>query len=282
MSNRRALCAVLVALNLVLPVPQARAQAAGGGTTWQLLTGLEYARGDYGLAALGDTETWVVPLSARLRIGDWSLRATLPLLRVDGPATVGVLVDDGGGAGGAPGGNAGDGLGAVAFPATRRDSGPGDVTFSLTRAFNGLAGTPLYADAIGRLRLPTGDAARGLGSGAVDVIAGGELGWAARVGGVYAAGARRFLGNGPTVSRVDGWQGAAGGWLNVGERSELGLAYGWRAASVRGAPSSRAVEINAGTQVAGRWQLGVVASRGLSDGAPDWSLGLTVSRHGRH
>lgn len=283
MPNRLALSvAPLLALSSLLAVPAAAAldgsdDGTGGRPLLQLLTGAEYSRGDYGLPELGRTEVWVVPLSARLRAGAWSLRATLPLLDIRGPAAVGVLVDDGGGAAGAPGGNASGG--GEAFPATRRDTGPGDLTLSLTRAFNAIAGTPLYADAIGRLRLPSGDADRGLGSGAVDVIAGGETGWAGRAGGVYGAAARRFLGNGPRQARVDGWQWSAGGWWNLGAASELGLAYGWRAASVRGAPASRSVEINAGTRFAGRWQVGVVASRGLSDGAPDWSLGLTLSRH---
>lgn len=127
--------------------------------------------------------------------------------------------------------------------------------------------------------MPTGDADCGLGSGAFDVIVGGETGYADDIGGVFAAGARRFLGNGPRVTRVDGWQWSAGGWANIGALSELGVAYGWRAGSVRTAPASRAVEMNVGTLVGGRWQCSAIVSRGLSDGAPDWSIGATVAAH---
>src|SRR5690349_21894038 len=61
----------------------------------QLSTGAEYSSGDYG--ELTTTKALVVPFSARVSLGSFSLRASVPWLSVRGPADIAPVVDDNGG-----------------------------------------------------------------------------------------------------------------------------------------------------------------------------------------
>jgi len=267
----------------------------------QLSTGADYSSGDFG--GTSNTEVLVVPISARLRIGDWSLRGTLPYLQITGPADVIVIADDSSGSGGGSGGSSSSGSGRSSdgsgssgggssddsgsgsddrggnnsFSDGRKVSGLGDATLSLTRSFNAIGGTAFYADVTGRVKFATGKASSGLGVGATDYSAGTELGYAGDAAGLYAAVARRFLGSTASLQREDGWQWNAGGWVNVGTAVELGAAYSWREASAPLGVDSRDVELTLGLQLAPDWQATVFASHGLSDGSPDYAGGLNLS-----
>ncbi len=280
---------------------------AQAGDGLQLSTGADYSSGDFG--GTTSTDVLVVPISARLRLGGWSLRGTLPYLRISGPADVIVIADDSGGSSGGSSGSSSSGSGRGrgrggdtptpgtddsgndcgsgngsddrggndSFSDGRQVSGVGDATLSLTRSFNNLAGTPFYGDVIGRVKFATGKAATGLGVGAADYSAGSELGYVGKAGGLYASAARRFLGSTASLQRVDGWQWNAGGWVNVGAAVELGAVYSWREASVPLGVDSRSVELNLGLLLGRDWQASLFASRGLSDGSPSYAGGLSLS-----
>lgn len=268
----------------------------------QLSTGADYSRGDFG--GTGNTEVLVVPIAARLRLGDWSLRGTLPYLRISGPADVIVIADDSdgssGGSGGGSGGSSSSGSGRSAgaksgsddsgsgdgsddrggsnsFSDGRQVSGLGDATLALTRSFNDIADTAFYADVTGRVKFATGKASTGLGVGATDYSLGSELGYVASGGGVYVSAGRRFLGSTANLQRVDGWQGYAGGWVNVGTAIELGAVYSWREASAPRGVDSRDVELSLGMTLGRDWQASVFASHGLSDGSPDYAGGVNLA-----
>jgi len=266
----------------------------------QLSTGADYSSGDFG--GTGNTEVLVVPIAARLRLGDWSLRGTLPYLQISGPADVTVIADDSGGAdgsssgssssgtgrsatakagsddsGGDSGGGSDDRGGSNSFSDGRQVSGLGDATLSLTRSFNDIADTAFYADVTGRVKFATGKASTGLGVGATDYSLGSELGYVASGGGVYVSAGRRFLGSTANLQRVDGWQGYAGGWVNVGTAIELGAVYSWREASAPLGVDSRDVELSLGMTLGRDWQASVFASHGLSDGRPEYAGGVNLA-----
>lgn len=257
--------------------------------SFQLSTGADYSSGDFGAGT--DTEVLVVPLSARLRLGGWALRATLPYLSVHGPADVIVIADDSGSGSSSSSGSglSGDDTPEVgddrgdndSFADNRSVSGIGDATLSLTRSFNAIADTPFYVDVGGRVKFATGSSAKGLGVGATDYSAAAESGCIGRFGGLYLAGARRFLGSSASLRRVDGWQWSGGGWLNLGPAVELGSVYSWRKASVPTGIDSRAVEVNLSLRLGDAWRASLFASHGLSDGSPDYAGGLSLSWQAR-
>ncbi|SEP77638.1 hypothetical protein SAMN04488038_101452 [Solimonas aquatica] len=250
-----------------------------------LSSGTEYSRGQYG----GDTQTTVlsVPVSARLRWHDWALRLSVPYVRIHGPADVTVLLDDDGGSdSGSSGSNSGsgssgsdgsdDGATTVSSP-NRKVAGLGDITLSLSHSFPQLGGSPFYLDLIGRVKFASGRQSEGLGTGTTDYSAGGELGWSGAGGGLYAAGARRFVGSTATLQRVDAWQWSGGGWLYLGTMAELGASYSHRQATVATGTDSRMLETTLALLFGASWRLNLYLNRGLSDGAADLGGGLGLS-----
>jgi hypothetical protein len=123
-----------------------------------LTTGIDYSVGRYGGTA--DTRILVVPFSVRARAGAFRFSATLPYLRIDGPANI-----VGGGEGGPividP--NAGG-------PRSVRQ-GLGDITLGATYSLPAASLGGFDVDIGGRVKLPTADRSKGLTTGKTDVTA---------------------------------------------------------------------------------------------------------------
>lgn len=276
---------------------------AGGAAelvpTLQLSTGVDYSSGDYGQSS--STEVIVVPVSAKLVIGAWSLKASLPYVTVSGPANVSVIVDGSGGSSPNSGSespespNSGSGRGATPggsdtttpTPTTggtvassrRSASGIGDASLALTYSINDIASSAVYADLTGRVKFSTGSEGQGLGSGATDTFATSELGWDAGGGGLFVNGGRRFLGSTATVPRRDGWQWGAGGWLLLNPALDLGLSYNGRQGATTGAGDSSAVEGSVTLRLAEAWQVTAYGGAGLSKASADYAGGLNLIWH---
>ena len=275
--GRRVIGAALVALASMVGVGVADAK-----TGLQLSTGVNYSSGKFGGATR--TDVVVVPFSAKVTIGDWAFRGSIPLVSVDGPADVAVVLDDSGGGRGSsgPGGSGrdgaeDDGTGAVSSVVrNKRESGLGDASLSATYSFNDIAGSPLYSDVTARVRLPTGDDDNGLGAGATDYGLLAEVGAELGKGGVYVLGGRRFLGSVSGVQREDGWQGGAGFWIDATDKTSFGAGYDWRESATAAGDDPSEVSAYVTYQVTEKWRLGVNASAGLNNASPDFGVGLSL------
>lgn len=126
---------------------------AEGDDYIQFSLGADYSKGDYGTTP--DTEMLAIPVGFKLKQGDFFVRASLPWLRVKGPAVPG----DGGAIPGAG-------------PTTSR-SGIGDLT--MAAGYSLPIGDSTYFDMTGKVKLPTASEAKGLGTGTTDFTAEGEL-----------------------------------------------------------------------------------------------------------
>ena len=113
-------------------------------------TGVNYSRGDYGLAQ--DTEVFAVPVSLSYENSDWVLRGSLPWLSIKGPASV---IEGGG---------------IPVRPTANSESGFGDLTGSLTYKFMHDPDQPMVS-LTGRVKFPTGSESRGLSTGETDYYA---------------------------------------------------------------------------------------------------------------
>ncbi len=274
----------------------------------QFSTGAEYFKGDFG--EVTPTEVLVVPFSARLSLGSFSLRGSLPLLSMRGPADVAPVLDEDGADRGAssgvgPGGNGpkgkakgkdngkGPGGGGSAsgsdaalqevapldygFADDHTARGMGDATLSAAWSFQDVGGTRLYVDVTGRVRLPTGDESRGLGRGTTDYATLAELGWDGSRGGLFVLGGRQYLESTPTLRRRDTWQSSVGGWINLWQRSLVGLQGNWREASTAAGTAARSVDVFLNLGVAAGWRIDVSGSAGLSRTSPDYAIGLGLT-----
>ena len=244
---------------------------AGDGFSFGI--GADYSSGDYG----SDTTTKIlsVPVSAKYATGDWTFKASLPWVRVDGDANVvpglGSLINlnpqgRGRGNGGGNGGTA---------PATGTTSGVGDLRLAAVYAL------PLQGrwgvDLTGNLKIATADEDKGLGTGAND------YGVAADVYRSVGEATTLFGGMGYTVLgdsdfiEVDSvWNGNVGLSHKLGT-SSIGAMYDYRQPTSEAADDRSEVTGFYSFPTSDASKMQIYATKGLSDGSPDWGAGVNFT-----
>lgn len=250
----KAICWTLGAGLLGLATP---AVAQDSNDYFQVGTGVDYSTGDYG--EVEDTTMLAVPISARLQSGDFSLRASVNWLTIKGPD--GVIPGDGGAT---PGGSAG---------AVTRRSGIGDVNLAATYSL--ALGDTTYFDVTGKVKLPTADEAKFLGTGTTDFTAQGEV---SQVFGDLTAsvrGGRRFNGSSPLFALEDVWLAGAGLYLRRGDTT-FGLDYDWREGSLPTSADRSEATASVTHALTPAFRLQAYGYTGFSDGSPDAGGGLQV------
>lgn len=264
MKRSAIVCAALLAMG-----------AAHAGDGLSLGIGADYTSGNYGTATT--TDIWSVPVTAKYNSGNWTWKASLPWMRVNGDANV---VPGLGGVGntnprgrGRLGGLVPIGGGATTTE-TGSASGLGDLRLAATYAFD--TGTPLGIDLTGNLKLATADEDKGLGTGqndyglAVDLYR--DFDGTLLFGGVGYT----MLGDSAFIQLDDVLNANFGASWNVGGGS-LGAMYDWRQAASDSADDRSELtgfySVKSGE--ADKFQL--YATKGLSDGSPDWGAGVSYS-----
>lgn len=241
--------------------------------TVQVSVGAEYSKGSYGGTA--DTVIYETPITLRYRAGDWSFRARVPFASIDGPGGVvpGGLDDNGGDRSGPGGGDdvillnpLGEVLGGV------HAEGLADISLSATWTHD--LGSDSYLDLTGRVTLPTGDAEKNLGSGETDFAVAAETGH--DFGGVslYAFAGYKFRGG---DTREDGAQFGGGGYTRLGEGIIAGVDAGWSESSLNSVDESAELTGYASFGLSKDLRLSVFALTGLTDNAPDFGGGVTLT-----
>ena len=218
--------------------------------------GGEYSVGDYGDPE--DTTVWYEFVSARYVMSPLAFKVTVPFLEIDGPASV---TDDGEVGGGGT---------------SRMVSGIGDVSLAATYMF---AWKPerIYLDLMGRVRLPTGDEDRGLGSGEIDSSIAATLTKEFQSLTTYVEAGYRFLGSSAARPREDGMTFGAGVSTDLTKETQLGASFSWREAAFDMAPGPSDVTVYVRHNLTDDLRLNVYALAGLSNGSPNYGSGLTLT-----
>lgn len=225
----------------------------------QISVGADYSSGDYGTTP--DTDILAIPVGFKLKQGDFFVRASIPWLRVDGPAVPG----DGGALPGAG-------------PTASR-SGLGDV--SMAAGFSLPVTDSLFFDVTGKVKLPTASESKGLGTGTTDFTAEGELVKAFGSTSVSVRGGRRFNGSTAAFPLDDVWQAGGSIYHTAGDVT-LGLDYDWREGALPTAPDRSELAGSVSYKLNESFRLQGYAYTGLSDGSPNLGGGLQlVYRIGR-
>lgn len=230
----------------------APAQAEGDNYV-QFSVGADYSSGDYGTTP--DTNILAVPVGFKLKQGDFFVRASLPWLRVEGPAVPG----DGGAIPGAG-------------PTTSR-SGIGDLT--MAAGYSLPIGDTTYFDLTGKVKLPTASETKGLGTGTTDFTAEGELTQVFGMTSVSLRGGRRFNGSTAAFPLKDVWQAGASIYHTAGDVT-LGLDYDWREGALPTAPDRSELTGSIGYKLNDAFRLQGYAYTGLSNGSPNLGGGLQL------
>jgi hypothetical protein len=243
---------------------------------WTFSAGADYSQGDYGSGQ--DTTIISVPFSASYGGDRWRAAITVPYVSVEGapgiaPGSTGAI------GGGGPLssvtnpllGPTGPSGAAIIAPAID-EQGLGDVTTELSITPY-IAANGARISISGAARLPTGDEERSLGAGetVLSLAAGGAYPLseaAAMYGSVgYSHG---------TESGDDAIFFSAGVEGRVQDAVLIGLSADWSEARVSNAPERTQVTLYSAFDVSASARLGAYASAGLSESAPDSSIGLRL------
>lgn len=237
------------------PAPGAVAEKPAGATT--VVGTLVYLEGDYGLDT--DTEIWAALVTAEYDAARWRVAGTVPFLTVEGPAIV-----------------TGAGSAVAPRPTTERETGFGDITAEATWKLLP-SHAPQSLDLTGRVKFPTADEDRGLGTGEFDYYV--QLDTRRVVGGfsLFANVGWQFLGDPSAYELEDGPYATLGAARPIDADTTLGASLSWRSATSDGTDDACEAVFFASRQLTAEWRLLGLGIVGFTDASPDFGAGLAVS-----
>lgn len=242
--------------------------------TFSIGTGLTYTSGDYGTSTT--TKTLSIPFIARYDSDRWTLKATLPYLRITGASNVipalGTVPNSNPRSRGRAGG---------VGPAITTDStasGLGDLVTSATYKAYYDPASKFGVDVTGKVKWGTANRDQGLGTGKndygaqVDVFKTfdrttvfGGLGYT-KLGSSDFVTLKNYVGN-----------ATAGFTYKLNDRDSAGLAYDYRGAA--SSTSSPLSELTAfwSRKLDRNWKVQTFLLKGFSNGSPNWGAGASVA-----
>lgn len=262
MSKTLLACALLIA-----------AGAAHAADGFSLGAGVDYTSGKYGT----DTTTTIlqVPVTAKYTTGDWSFKASLPWMRVKGDANVvpglGEVVNlNPRGRGRVVGGG-----GSTATSTNDTASGLGDLRLAATYSLptsNGLG-----IDLTGNAKIATADENKGLGTGANDYGVAVDLYRDFSGTTLFGGVGYTWLGQSDYID-VDAVANANVGFSRkIGDASSAGLVYDWRQAATATTDGRSELTGFYAFPASDTSKMQVYATKGFSDGSPDWGAGVSFT-----
>lgn len=228
---------------------------------WKFSSSLNYSAGKYGTAER--TTSLYVPFTLKRYYARYDLAVTVPYLR---QTSAGQMVWVGGKPLRATRGSF--------RQASTTEAGPGDIVLRATRGLT-LEDAAFGLALAGKLKLPTADEDKGLGTGQADIGAGLEFskevsaGWTLLVDGYYTV-----IGEPAGVNFNDQLALDLGFTRTLRENLALTVLYETQNAIVEGNPGPRGLSAALTGGAAGGLQVSGGLGLGLSDGSPD--LGLSA------
>lgn len=244
------------------------AAAAQAQDRFSVGIGADYSTGDYGSDTT--TEIFSVPLTARYSSGNWTYKASVPWMRVQGDANVvpGLGSVDNLNPRGRGRGRAIDDPDAADTGST---SGIGDLRLAATYSFE--TGSPLGIDLTGNAKIATADEDKGLGTGAQDYGIALDL-YRDFAGTLIFGGAGYTVLGDSTFIEVDSVINANAGASWAAGNGRIGAMYDWREAVTAEADDRSEITGFYSFPLGGN-RLQLYGVRGLSDGSPEWGAGVS-------
>ena len=224
---------------------------------WKLTTGVDYSSGDYNDAS--ETTMLYVPLSASYKRGNWTGKISTGWLSIDGPGSVidgGVVLPGGG--------------------SDRSESGIADTWLALTYALEALPTELGYLNLTGKVKIPTADENKGLGTGEVDyALQADYLYVMGRLTPMFTAG-YKFRGDPDGVNLNDVLFLSAGADWRCSDNTHIGASLDFQQASVSGVDDPLEVFAYLNHKISETWSLSPYLYYGLSDSSADIGGGLQL------
>ncbi|MBD2839862.1 hypothetical protein ID144_22735 [Pseudomonas sp. JM0905a] len=224
---------------------------------FSMSTGLDYSQGSYGTPKT--SETWYVPVIAKYETGPMIYKLTVPYLRITNPAV---------GPDGVP----------VAGDCASVEEGVGDTVASADYALlDGSDGASLLVDLIGKVKVPTADEDKCLGTGKTDFSAQVDLtkGFGA-FSGFATLGWRKFGDPSDTDFR-DPIYTSIGLVTRVAPNTSVGAAYDWRQKVTSDGDEIQEFSLFLTQRLGPEWKIQLYALAGFSDASPESGGGVLLS-----
>lgn len=219
-------------------------------------TGFDYSSGKYGQA--DKTEIWYVPVSAKVEKGNWTAKITVPWLSIKGPSSV----LGGGGDGIITGGSS---------TTVKTESGLGDIVTALAYDIELPATT--YLDLTGKVKIPTGDYDKGLGTGEADYSVLFDLTKMIGHLSLFGGAGYKFVGTNSTLHLRDSVLVNGGFGYDILTNLNAGMTYDWRLSPSRTAdPSEATLYFN--YKITPKINVQVYGNKGFSDASAAYGYGL--------
>lgn len=218
-------------------------------------TGVTYLSGDYGQTS--NTDILYVPFTLKQRTGRWTLSATVPYLRISGGG--GVLPE----------------LGYVGGTST--GSGLGDVLLSAGYQAWYDADAGLLLNVTGKVKLPTADEKKGLGSGETDYYGQLDLYKLAGAWTPFATLGYKVIGDTATTDFNNVIYAALGFSYKVNDDVNAGARLYARQKTTDSNDPRKELTLFASDKLDKQWKLQGYVIRGFSNASPDWGAGTAIS-----
>ena len=215
--------------------------------------GYHFSSGTYGTGER--TDIGFVPLTLRAERGQWTFEVTIPYLRITGPSTILTAQNQ--------------------APIVDTD-GFGDITSRGAYTLLPVAAWMPYIDLIGRVKYPTANHAKGLGTGKFDFGFESEAAWSLDRFTPFVSVGYRFLGSPSGTNLRDVVLASAGSFYRLIDPLWLGLFLDFRdAASATNGTRLELVPF-VSWRLDEHWSVDGYASAGLAKGSPDAGVGLQL------
>lgn len=237
--------------------------SAAEQSEWRVGTGVDYSSGSYGETE--DTDIVYVPVMIRYMRFPWTAKLTVPYLQIEGP-------------GGVVGGVDGPVQTGQESGSTTRESGLGDVVAALVYSLDPWSANAPALDFTAKAKLPTADEGKDLGTGEADYSL--QLDVSQRLGAwsPFATAGYQFMGSSDELKLDDRFYGSLGLSRALPGKSSAGVSYDFRKAASSTSEDSHEVGLFGAWRMAPEWRMSAYTAAGLSDGAPDFNVGVQVHR----
>ena len=242
---------------------------SSGAGTMSVGTGFDFSSGDYGETSTTDIS--YVPVNFKYQTDSFALKLNVPYVRIS---------NDGGNV-------VGGGSNVVVLPPGEEESGEsstesglGDIVAAATYfLYEGSAEQPLYPmiDLSGKIKFPTADEEKGLGTGEADYSLESDFTWFSGQTALFCTLGYRFMGDPESYDLNDVMYASVGVAHQITNNFSSGLLYDVREASTGlGSATSEATAYGS-YKMNDNLKFLLYGVKGFSDGSPDYGLGFTVT-----
>lgn len=225
--------------------------------------GAEYTTGKYG--GTESTDTLYIPFVVRHQSGPLVLKATIPYLRITGPGNVVGAGDD-----------------RIIIPgassARRTQSGLGDIVASAFYNLSDERKAAFGLDVGAKVKLPTADEAKGLGTGETDYALQADLFKPLGAVTVFGSLGYRWYGDPPGTPLRNVPYGSIGASRRLSQETTIGAAYDFRPRIVAGGSEISEATAFWSQRLGGNWRMQIYGVVGFSDASPDAGAGILLEQ----